>query len=186
MAELLQIQALHLKVRYAPHEHSLAVDEIAFIDLLSISPIGSESPVAFRIRAYGDRLRDDTCRSGDSCFIHGLDLRLGASIASRDRALALFVLPGTSVTLSGDVDGIDGSVVRWALGPFGGVRLRLAPTFVGLVTGNLDYLPWQDLRVSYDARAEIRWGLSRDVALSVNGRAQPLAAEGGLTSYVYF
>jgi hypothetical protein len=184
--ELLQIQALHLKLRYAPEPQSLAVDDVAFIDLMSLSTIDSASPVAWRLRAYGDRLRDESCRSGDSCFVHGLDFRLGASVATDDRALALFVLPGTSVTFSGDVDGIDGSVVRWALGPFGGLRLRLTPRFVGLLSGTFDYLPWQALQTSYDARAEIRWGLARDVALSINGRAQPQAAEGGLTSYVYF
>ncbi len=184
--ELLQIQALHLKLRYAPGAHSLAVDEVAFIDLMSISTIGSASPLAWRLRAYGDRLRDESCLSGDSCFVHGLDFRLGASVATDSRALALFVLPGTSVTFSGDVDGIDGSVVRWALGPFGGLRLRLGPRFVGLVSGSFDYLPWQALHTSYDARAEIRWGLARDVAVSINVRVQPGAAEGGLSSYVYF
>ncbi|HVJ17902.1 MAG TPA: DUF4105 domain-containing protein [Polyangiaceae bacterium] len=184
--ELMQVQALHLKLRYAPEGRSLTVDEITFIDLMSVSPIDSVSPLAWRLRAFGDRLRDESCQSGDSCFVHGVDLRVGASVASDDRALALFVLPGTSVMFSGNIDGIDGSVVRWALGPSGGLRLRLGPRFVGLASGTFDYLPWQTVRTSYDARAEIRWGLARDVALSINGRLQPQAAESGLTSYVYF
>ncbi len=184
--ELLQVQALDVKLRYAPEARSLTVDEIAFIDLMSISPVNSAAPVAWRVRAFGDRLQDESCQSGDSCFIHGIDLRLGASVASDDRAFVLFVLPGTSLTFSGDVDGIDGSAVRWALGPFGGLRLRPGPRFVGLVTGDVDYLPWQALRISYGARAEIRWGLARDVAISIHGRLQPLAAESGLTSYMYF
>jgi hypothetical protein len=97
----------------------------------------------------------------------------------------LFILPGTSVTFGG-VDGLGGSDVRWALGPFGGLRVRLTPRMVGLVTGRWDYLPWQTLDSTFDARVELRWGLASDVAISVHGRLQPSAGESGLTSYVYF
>jgi hypothetical protein len=57
---------------------------------------------------------------------------------------------------------------------------------VGVVTGNLAYLPGEKLHGTYDVRATLRGSIARDVALGVEGALQPSSIEASLNSYVYF
>jgi len=183
--ELMQIQLLSMTVRYSPLPSSFTVDEVTFVDLWALNTLDSPSPLAWRIRAIGNRVRDRSCPSGD-CFVHGLDFGLGTTLATRSRALALFAMATSSVVFSDAISGIDGSFVRWTVGPQLGLRARLGPRSAALISGRWSYLPWQAVETTFDLTGQLRAGLSNDVALGLEGRVQPSAYEGSLSSFVYF
>jgi hypothetical protein len=129
------------------------------------------------------RLHDAGCRD---CFAHGLELSLGATVATENEHVAAFILASSHVGFSRHLDGIDGSFVRTGIGPVAGVRARVSSRVVGLVTGTWWYLPGAQLKSTHDVRAAIRGALAHDVAVGFEAAVQPLSVEGMLASYLYF
>lgn len=89
-------------------------------------------------------------------------------------------------TRSVKVDGIAGTAVRLGFGPLGGLRVRLTPTLVALLEGHWLYLPAQDPLGEWYTSAVVRWGVSRNHALSLEGRYGPPGGEGHLSLMTYF
>jgi hypothetical protein len=154
--------------------------------LFALNPFGKfEKLISFRVRAYGERIHDDGCNTHD-CFAHGGDFAAGLTLATHDERFAIFAMADATVLFSPDFDGIGGSFVRAGVGPYGGVRARVGRALTLFVTGNAYYLPAQHLATTFDARANLRAGIVKNVALGVNARAAPLGVEGTFESYIYF
>ena len=64
--------------------------------------------------------------------------------------------------------------------------MRLPLSTVGLVTGSVSYLPGQDLQSTFDLRAVLRSRLGTNIAMGLEGTAQPRGADVQLVSYFYF
>ena len=111
---------------------------------------------------------------------------MGAAIATDDERAALFLMADAFVLLSGDLDGIGGSVVRAGVGPYAGLRLRLPGPVVAVVGGSWSYLPAQELVGTYDVRGLLRAEIAPDVALGIETAIQPASMEAQLGSYLYF
>jgi hypothetical protein len=181
--ELAQVVILDARLRYAWASRSLTLDTLTFADLVALNPVAPAEPrLSFRIRAFGERLHDRDC---PDCFAHGADGAVGATVATRDRKVALFMMADAYVAFLPHATGLDSSVVRLGLGPYGGVRVHLGNT-VALLSGTASYLPGEKLTSTYDARLTVKYTLGREVALGVELVAQPLSVEGQLSSYVYF
>jgi hypothetical protein len=182
--ELSQVQFFDTRVRYDPERSALTLDRLTFAEFFTLNPITRlEKALSWRVQAFGVRLHDPDCPDG---FAHGLDGSLGGTIATHDERVAFFVMADAYVAFSGSLDGLAGSFVRMGVGPFAGLRVRLPFETVGVVTGNVAYLPGERLRGTYDVRATLRSSLAHDVALGVEAAMQPLSVEASLNSYLYF
>jgi hypothetical protein len=182
--ELSQLQFLDTRLRYDLGQRSLTLDRLTFAELVALNPVTRyERALSWRVRAFGMRLHDAGC---PDCFAHGADVSLGATLATENEHLAVFVMADTHFALSRHLDGIDGSFVRVAVGPFAGVRARLSSHAIGLLTATWSYLPGARLKGTYDVRATLRGALAKDVALGFEAAAQPLSVEAMLASYLYF
>jgi hypothetical protein len=110
----------------------------------------------------------------------------GVTFAFFDDALAIFALADTQLLSGPKLDGIRGAPVRVGLGPWGGMRLRWDDRLVTLLTGSFAYLPWNATKTTWSLEMATRWQLGTNVALGIEGRYQPRAAEGQLAYYFYF
>jgi hypothetical protein len=183
-AELSQLQFLDTRLRYDLGERALTLDRLTFAELLALTPLRSyELELSWRGRAFGVRLHDDACRD---CFAHGMGVAIGATVATHDERVALFLMGDAHFAISSDLDGVDGSFVRLGAGPYAGVRVRPFGATVALVTASYAFLPWQSLRSTYDVRATLKSGIGKDVALGFEGAAQPRSRELVFGAYLYF
>lgn len=182
--ELIDLQFVDIRFRYDLARTHLTLDNLTFAELLALNPITKyETPLSWKARGFGMRLHDRDCLD---CFAHGLDFGAGATFATANEHLALFVMADAYVAFASELDGIGGSFVRLGIGPYAGLRARLPGNTIGLVTGSWSYLPGETLHGTYDVRATLRTTLARDVALGFEGAAQPRSLEGVLSSYLYF
>jgi hypothetical protein len=182
--ELSEVQFFDTRMRYDMVRSVLTLDRLTFAEFFTLNPITRlEQALSWRVQAFGVRLHDRDCPDG---FAHGLDGSLGGTIATGDERLAVFLMGDAYVAFSGSLDGIDGSFVRFGVGPLAGIRVRLPFEMVGVVTGNVAYLPGERLRGTYDVRATLRGSLTRDFALGVEAAMQPSSDEASLNSYLYF
>jgi Domain of unknown function (DUF4105) len=182
--ELLQVQFLDTQFRYDLGERSFTLNRLTFAELVALNPLTrDETALSWRGRAFGMRLHDRGC---SDCFAHGLEVGLGATLASDDEHLALFVMADAYVAFSPSLAGIHDSFVRVGVGPYAGLRARLAFHTLALVTANWSYLPAQSLLGTYDVRATLRSALTNDVAVGFEAALQPSSSEAQLASYFYF
>lgn len=182
--ELSQLQFLDTRFRYDFARRELTLERLTFAELLALTPLTRyERTLSWRVRAFGMRLHDRACRD---CFAHGLNLSLGGTLASENQRIAVFAMADGFVAFSPSVDGIRGSFVRLGVGPYAGVRVRFPGDTVALITASWSYLPWQSLRATYDVRATVRSALAKNVALGLEGVAQPSSSELLFASYLYF
>jgi len=183
-AELSQLQFLDTRLRYDLGQRSFTLDRLTFAELVALNPITRyEHTLSWRGRAFGMRLHDAAC---SDCFAHGLEVGLGGTLASENEHFAFFLMADSYVAFSGRLDGVAGSFVRIGVGPLAGIRARLWPQTIGLLTANWAYLPGQALKTTYDVRGTLRAELGQNVALGFEGAVQPSSLEGQLASYLYF
>jgi hypothetical protein len=182
--ELSQLQFVDVRLRYDPGQRSFTLDRLSFAELVALNPLTRrERALSWRARAFGVRLHDAAC---PDCFAHGLDVSLGAALATESEHLAVFVMADSYAAFSPHLDGIGSRFVRVGVGPLAGVRARLSSHTVWLLTATWSYLPGAHLKSTYDVRAALRGELGKDVALGFEGAAQPSSVEGMLASYLYF
>ena len=184
--ELSAVQFLDTRLRYSATHDSLTLDELTFAELFALNPFGKfEKLLSFRARAHALRVHDRSCTTGD-CFAHGADFAVGLTLATHDEKFAVFAMADASTLFSPDFDGVGGSFVRVGVGPFGGARLRIGRSLTAMVTGTLSYLPATHLAATFEARGSLRAGLTKNVALGIEARAEPLGVESSFESYLYF
>ncbi len=182
--ELLQLQFLETRARYDYGRRKLTLDTLIFADVMALNPLSRfEKKLSWRARAFGTRLHD---RATPDSFAHGVDVSLGYALGGERDHLLFFLMADAYVSLSGQPTGIGGTIVRAGVGPFGGVRVRLPASTIVYVTGTMSYLPAQDLATTFDIRAVLRTQLAANVAMGLEGDAQPRAFELELASYLYF
>ena len=184
--ELTALQFFDTRVRYSETHRSFTLDELTFAELFGLNPFGKyEKILSFRVRAVGQRIHDNGCTTHD-CFAHGGDFAAGLTFATHDERFAIFAMADAYALFAPDFDGIGGSFVRAGVGPFGGVRVRVGRSLTFFATMTASYLPAQHLASTFDARASLRGGLTKNVAIGINSRAAPLGVEGTFESYFYF
>ena len=182
--ELLQLQFLDTRMRYDYGRQKLTLDTLTFADLVTLNPLRSfEQKLSWRVRAFGTRLHD---RAAPDAFAHGLDAAVGAALASGGRSRRRLSHGRRLRRLLGS-----GRRHRRQLRTRGRGAARRPPRAasrgrVGVVTGTMSYLPAQSLDITFDLRASLRARLASQVAMGLEGAAQPRAFELQLGSYLYF
>lgn len=184
--ELATVQFMDTRVRYSETHRSFTLDELTFAEIMTLHPFGRfERLPSFRIRGFAERVHDTGCVTRD-CFAHGADFAAGLTLATKNEHFAIFAMADGFFLFSPDFDGIGGSFVRAGVGPYAGVRARITSRLLALGSITISYLPAQHLTSTFDARASLRAGLAKNVALGFEGRADPLGVDGRIASYFYF
>ena len=184
--ELATVQFMDTRARYSETHRSFTLDELTFAEVTTLHPYGRfEKLPSFRIRGFAERVHDTGCATRD-CFAHGADFAGGLTLATKNEHFAVFAMADGFFLFSPDFDGIGGSFVRAGVGPYAGLRARVAPWLLGLASITISYLPAQHLASTFDVRASLRAGLAKNVALGFEGRADPLGVDGRVASYFYF
>jgi hypothetical protein len=182
--ELVQLQFLDTRLRYDYGRQRLTLDSLTFAELMALKPMSRfEKHLSWRARGYGLRLHDRDAPDG---FAHGANVAIGAAFATANEHAVVFLMADTHVLFSSQMSGIAGSFVRTGVGPLAGVRVRLPLDTIALVTGTVSYLPGADLYGTFDVRASLRSRLAPNVAMGLEGSAQPRAFELQLASYLFF
>lgn len=183
-AELAQLTVLDVQLRFDYQQRDIEVARFTFADLMQLTPLRRfEKRLSWRVRAFGERLRDRGC---PDCFHHGMGGGVGVTLATRDEQLAVFALADARFGFSGSLDGIGGSIVRVGLGPYGGLRARIGDPVTFLVTAGMSYLPGSNLETTFEVRGGLRTRLAKNVAMGVDIAAYPLSIEGVLATFLYY
>jgi hypothetical protein len=184
--ETAQIEFLPTRLRFWNGGGSPQVEDFSLVRVVSLTPMGRfDQQTSWKIRVGATRLRDAGCRD---CFAGLVGGGGGLALGFWDNRLLAFATADLELLGSASLNrrGPGGLPLRAGLGPAGGVRLRLAENLIALGTGRWLWLPAQEGRSTWEAQGTLRWSYARNGALSLEGRKQPLALEGQLSSYLYF
>jgi hypothetical protein len=184
--ELVQLQFLDTHLRYDLGRRKLTLDQLTFAEVMSLRPLRPGNlHLSWRVRAAGSRLHDRGCVAAD-CFAHGLDVAVGATLATHRDHLAVFLMADTYGLMSPRIDGVGGSFVRAGVGGYGGARVRMWHQMVLLLTGSYAYLPGSNLKTTFELRGGLRVPFSQHAAIGTDAVLQPEAFEAQLRSFIYF
>lgn len=179
--EIAQIEFLPLRAKVFHRDNKLhfLLDDFSIIQILSLNSVNRfDAGVSWRFTAGARTLEDAGC---DECIAGKLRIGGGIAHAFADDALIAFLLADAAVYAADGLRGIDDSFVRAGVGPVGGVRLRLHPSFIVLGTGELVWFPEQHDRLTFQLDAIVRWGFAAQHAFSLEGRA----AQGRLEAQLF-
>ncbi len=183
--ETSEIDFLPFRLRYYPKPRSLEVEDFSLIRVASLSPWARfQHPLSWTVNAGATRLRDDGC---PDCFASVADLAGGLTLGfGHDDALAVYALADVGLQFDSRMNGLNGSDWRPSVGPTGGARWRLSRSLVWTAGARWSWFPLATPFDSWLVESSARWGLTPDVALGLDFRAQPLATEGELSAFVYY
>jgi hypothetical protein len=182
--ELAQIEFFPMRLRVDTRDQRVHLDDFALVRVISLSPQDRfDRKISWKVSAGATTIRDGAC---DQCLAGQLALGGGAAFAFFDEALTVFGMADTQVLFSPPLDGIQGIPLRAGVGPSGGVRLRLHPRLVTLVTGHWLWLPAQRVRQTWRADAILRWAYLKNAAASLEARAFPEAMDLQAMAMFYF
>ncbi|MBW2499960.1 MAG: DUF4105 domain-containing protein [Deltaproteobacteria bacterium] len=168
--ELSQIEFFAGRFRVSTESSpDFTLDDFALVRATSISSVDLFSALPSWTFSLGAETAEDggcgRCLVGNARFGGGL------ARAWRDESITLFGRVDSKLQM-GDIDGIGGAPLRAGFGPAGGLRLRLHPRLIWLNQGEWLWLPGQQPRSLWKASSILRWGLTRDWALSTEGHAR--------------
>jgi len=182
--ELAQLQFFDTRLHFDYARREATLERLTFAEVMQLQRLSRfEKKLSWRARAFGYRLHDRGC---PDCFHHGPEIGVGLTVGTRDERFIVFAMADAAMGFAANMNGIDGSNFRVAVGPYGGMRARLPGSLVALVTGNVAYLPGSDLRTTFEVRGALRARLAKDVAMGAEATVQPLSTEALLASYFFF
>lgn len=184
--ELSQIEFLPLRAS-ASHragELRLRLDEVSIVRIVSLTSLGRfDLSPSWHADAGARTLVGEGC---GECLAAKGEVGAGPALAFAGDALTIFAFVDTQLFASGALGGIAEGPVRLGVGPSGGVRWRLHPTFVALATGEWIWYPAQLDPTVWRVEAVLRWSYASDQALSLEGRAQRGERAAQVFALVYF
>ncbi len=181
--ELNAIEFLHARVQIWP-DGKLVADDLGLFRVTSLTVQNRfDRKLSWKLDIGATTLDDHACTR---CFAAHMGGGVGMTFAPFGDAFAFWLTTDANAYYAPKLAGIGGSGTRLAVGPAGGVRLRIAPTLVTLWTGEYMFLPWQAPKGVYRADAILRWVYLNNFALSLEARALQNGYEGQLVSFSYF
>jgi hypothetical protein len=181
--EYAAIEFLPFTLRYDVEDPRLTLQRFSAIRVRSLSPIDRfDTPLAFGMDVGFERTFDEGCYDCPTGFASAEG---GFAFAPFDGALLFYVLGQVSLNLpirdSGLLD-----VVRFGVGPDGGLRLRFSDDLALLAEGHWSYLPGQDPFHTWGASGKLRWQYTHNFAIGVESEIYPSTISGRGVSYLYF
>jgi hypothetical protein len=181
--ELSAIEFMRARVQLWPGGR-LELDEGSIFRVTSLTPqTRFDRKMSWELDVGATSIEDRAC---DRCLATQITGGAGMAFALFDRALAFWAMAHGAFLFGPGMDGLEGSHVRLGIGPSGGLRVRLDPDLIALVTAKWLWLPGQDPETTYKVSATLRWQAFTDVAFGVEGRRVPIGYEGLLLTFVYF
>ncbi|MDD9936238.1 MAG: DUF4105 domain-containing protein [Myxococcales bacterium] len=179
--ELAQLEFLPLRLRLWKSEDDAEalLEDFSIVRIVSLTSVSRfDMSMSWHVDFGLRELEGEGCRR---CLAGKLRGGTGLTGSFADEAVSLFLTADAAIDLAGESDvGIEGSFVRAGLGPAGGLRLRLDPELILLTRGSFLFYPEQpDPRV-WRVDSALRWGLSQNLALSLEGAMLDNRREGQL------
>jgi hypothetical protein len=180
-----EIDFLPFRVRFFPAHRTLELEDLTLLRVLSLSPWARfQHPLSWSVDTGVARVRDDgcpDCLADHARVAGGLTVGLGA-----EDEFALFALGEVALQYSSGMHGLRDSDWRPGIGPFGGLRWRVARSLVWTVDARWSWLPLASPSTTWLAETSARWAPGPNVALGLDLRRQPLATEGVLSGFLYY
>jgi hypothetical protein len=181
---LAQIEFLPTRVRLAPREGKVELDESWLVRVLSLNDLSRfDLRPSWRVRFGAATVRDAGC---GGCLAAQAELGAGLTRASLLGAADLYVGADASVEAASHLAGIADGPVRAGIGPGGVLRIRAGSRAALLADARWRWLPDAAPDRTWDLRASLRLHVARDLSLALEARRTPAADEGTATVLGYF
>lgn len=177
-----QIEFMPVRLRYLIESPRLRLEHFSLVRVQSLTPLSRfDRSISWVVDAGLTRTQDRGCRD---CLAAYGEFGGGFAIEPFGRAFTLFAL--ADARLFGPVDSGYFDVLRFGVGPAGGLRLRFTDAVTLLGTGSWLYLPAQEPEATWNIEAKLRIGFLKDFAFGAEGKLEPEAASVEGVSYLYF
>lgn len=183
--ETLSINFLPLRLRHYVEQRRLELEEASLISITSLVPMDVfDRSISWHAHVGARRIHDAGC---DDCLTGVAEAGGGVAAGWFRDGLLGFMNFNTALSGLGPIEGgIAGWPLRVGVGPKAGLRLRPSPELVGVLRGDLQYLPAQTPAFTWAASATLRWMYRHDVALSLEAQAFPNGELIQAASSLYF
>ncbi len=181
---LAQIEFLPARVRLAPREGKVELDEAWLMRILSLNDLSRfDLRPSWRVRLGAATVRDGGC---EGCLAAQAELGAGLTRAALLGAVDLYAGADASLEAASSLDGIAEGPVRAGIGPGGILRIRAGRRAALLADARWRWLPGASPDRTFDLRGSLRLHLGRDLSLALEARRTPAADEGTATVLGYF
>jgi Domain of unknown function (DUF4105) len=176
------IEFFSLAARYYIEEPRATLEEFSLVRVQSLTPLTRfDHSLSWMVDAGAKRTADRGC---DGCTAAFGTVGGGLTLEPFGRALTIFAMARAELGLPIDSGYFD--LLRFGVGPYGGLRLHFSDDVRAVFTGAWSYLPGQTPRGVYEARGVLRAQYARDFALGIEGQVRDRAASAQAVSYIYF
>jgi hypothetical protein len=177
-----EIDFLPVGLRYYLRSPRVTLEELSLIRVRSLSAWSRfDHSLSWMVDAGSKRLYDRRC---NGCYVGFGQVGGGVTVEPFGRFLTLFAL--AEAELATPVRHGYWDFLRLAVGPWGGLRLRLGDQVAALVTGSWSYLPFQKPDRTWSLDGKLRAAYTRDLALGIEGRIDETTRSVQGVSYFYF
>jgi hypothetical protein len=181
---LAQIEFLPARVRFAPREGKVELDEAWLVRVLSLNDLSRfDLRPSWRMKFGAATVRDAGCAG---CLAGQAELGAGFTRAALLGAVDLYAGADANVEAASHLAGIGDGPVRVGVGPGALLRLRAGRRAALLADARWRWLPDASPDRTWDLRASLRLHLARDLSLAFEARRTPAADEGTATVLGYF
>lgn len=183
--ETLSINFLPLRIRHYIERQALVLEEASLISITSLVPMDMfDHSLSWHAHLGAGRIHDRGC---DDCLVAVAEAGGGIAGGLFDDGLLGFLNLNTALNGLGPIEGgVADLPLRLGVGPKAGLRLRPLPELVGVLRGDLLYLPAQHPAFTWSGSATLRWLYQRDVALSLEAQIDPNGQTLQAASSLYF
>jgi hypothetical protein len=177
-----QIEFMNVNLRYGLKPSRLQLEDLTLFRVTSLSPFTRfNHDVSFRVDLGMDRLVDRNC---PDCLAGSFEA--GPGIALQPTGSDRFTLFGFADAQIAFSPKLPASNVRLGLGPRAGAVFLITEDFRATVSGNYHYLAFSREPSSYEADAELRYGLSSTLAFNLQAARWMNVWKTGAALMVYF
>ncbi|HYS79442.1 MAG TPA: DUF4105 domain-containing protein, partial [Anaeromyxobacteraceae bacterium] len=173
--DLAQIEFLPTRLRYEGRSKTLSLERALLVDVFSLNDFTPfDRHISWRAALGADTVRDAGC---PGCLAGKAQVGGGLARSALGGAVTAYALTDAELAWAPRLSGLGSASARLALGPSGGVRLRVGDRVSLLGEAAWRYLPWAAPSNTFDLRATARLHLGRASLWAEVGR-WPVATEG--------
>lgn len=181
---LAQIEFLPTRLRLAPRDGKVELDESWLVRVLSLNDLSRfDLRPSWRVKFGAATVRDAGC---EGCLAGQAELGAGFTSANLLGTVDLYAGVDAAVEWSPRLAGVAGSEVRAGIGPGGLLRIRLGKRASVVGDARWRYLPGASPRETFDLRGQLRLHLAPGFSVALEARRTPSANEGTGLVLAYF
>jgi hypothetical protein len=187
----LELFTIRARIFFEGDAARLSLDHAYLARAALLTPIDVQRRLSVRFQVGAITVDDPGC-SRDRCLAAHALVGTGLAFASAQRRWLGWAMLDGQLTSGPHLQGPNGIPLRLGAAPSVGLRVRLRQELSVLATANLWILPWQTPASLAQTTLELRWLLSRPVALAAEARldrdleARATEARAQFGAYLYF